>query len=117
MTVQNSNTTVLVTGGSGFIGAHCIIKLLQQGYKVRTTLRSLKREEEVKQMLQEGGITSFDHLSFLEANLSDDKNWEEAVKGCTYVLHVASPTPVLKFNHEDEMILPAKDGVLRILKA
>ena len=117
MTNSNNNKTVLVTGGSGFIAVHCILKLLQQGYSVRTTLRSLSRQNEVKGMLKVGGINSFDNLSFIEANLSDDKNWNEAVKGCEYVLHVASPTPIVKFNHENEMINPAKDGVLRVLRA
>ena len=114
---QNSKTLVLVTGGSGFIAVHCILKLLQQGYTVRTTLRSLKREGEVKDMLKVGGIDHFENLSFMEANLSSDKNWNEAVKGCDYVLHIASPTPVIKVTHEYEMINPARDGVLRVLKA
>jgi len=114
---SNNNYTVLVTGGSGFIACHCILKLLQQGYVVRTTLRSMNRREEVKQMLRTGGIASFDNLSFVEANLSDDKNWNEAVKGCDYVLHVASPTPAIQFTHEDELIVPAKEGVLRVLTA
>jgi dihydroflavonol-4-reductase len=115
--MENQDKLVLVTGGSGFIAVHCIVKLLQQGYKVRTTLRSLSRQDEVKGMIKNGGVTSFDNLSFIEANLSDDKNWKEAVEGCEYVLHVASPTPVIKFTHEDEMINPAKEGVLRVLKA
>lgn len=117
MTNSNKNKTVLVTGGSGFIAVHCILKLLQQSYTVRTTLRSLNRQDEVKDMLKVGGITSFENLSFIEANLSDDKNWNEAVKDCEYVLHVASPTPAIKFKHEDELINPAKDGVIRVLKA
>jgi dihydroflavonol-4-reductase len=70
----NKDKLVLVTGGSGFIAVHCIVKLLQQGYSVRTTLRSLKRQNEVKEMVKNGGVTSFDNLSFIEANLSDDKN-------------------------------------------
>ncbi|HEY9049380.1 MAG TPA: aldehyde reductase [Ohtaekwangia sp.] len=122
MTNSANDKTVLVTGGSGFIAIHCILKLLQQGYSVRTTLRSLGRQDEVKQMLKVGGINSPDSyrdnkLSFIEANLSEDKNWNDAVKGCEYVLHVASPTPAVKFKHEDELINPAKDGVLRVLKA
>lgn len=117
MTNSNKDKTVLVTGGSGFIAIHCILKLLQQGYTVRTTLRSLSRQNEVKDMLKVGGISSFDNLLFIEANLSDDKNWNQAVKGCEYVLHVASPTPAIKFKHEDELIIPAKDGVLRVLNA
>lgn len=122
MTNSTGDKTVLVTGGSGFIAVHCILKLLQQGYSVRTTLRSLSRQDEVKQMLKVGGINSpdsyrDDKLSFIKANLSEDKNWNDAVKGCEYVLHVASPTPAVKFKHEDELINPAKDGVLRVLKA
>jgi len=117
MTNSNKDKTVLVTGGSGFIAVHCILKLMQQGYTVRTTLRSLSRQNEVKDMLKVGGISSFENLSFIEANLSDDKNWNEAVKGCEYVLHVASPTPAIKFKHEDELIIPAKAGVLRVLSA
>mgnify|MGYP001172108227 CR=1 FL=1 len=117
MTNLNNDKLVLVTGGSGFIATHCIVKLLQQGYAVRTTLRSLSREIEVVGMLKNGGINSFDNLSFIEANLSDDKNWDKAVKDCEYVLHVASPTPIVNYKHEDEMINPAKDGVLRVLKA
>ena len=65
MTNSDKDKTVLVTGGSGFIAVHCILKLLQQGYTVRTTLRSLNRQNEVKQMLKAGGISSFDNLSFI----------------------------------------------------
>lgn len=117
MTNSKNDKLVLVTGGAGFIAAHCIIKLLQQGYHVRATLRSLSRENEVREMLKNGSINSFDGLSFIEADLSNDKNWGEAVKDCEYVLHIASPTPIIKFTHEDEMIIPAKEGVLRVLKA
>ena len=115
--MENLKKLVLVTGGSGFIAVHCIAKLLQQGYIVRTTLRSLNRQNEVKEMLKNGGVTSFDNLSFIETNLTDDKNWDEAVKNCEYVLHIASPTPIINFKHENEMINPAKEGVLRVLKA
>ncbi|WP_228424173.1 SDR family oxidoreductase [Chryseobacterium geocarposphaerae] len=117
MTNSNRGVAVLVTGGSGFIAVHCIIKLLEQGYMVRATLRSLHRQNEVKDMLSKGGISSFENLSFIEADLSQDNNWDKAVQGCTYVLHIASPTPVVNYKHEDEMINPAKDGVLRVLKA
>jgi len=115
----NSNTEelVLVTGGSGFIAMHCIIQLLNAGYQVRATLRSLNRETEVRNMLREGGVEASDRLSFIKTDLSTDDNWQEAVTGCTYVLHVASPTPKLNFKHEDEMIIPAREGVLRVLRA
>jgi nucleoside-diphosphate-sugar epimerase len=112
-----TNKRVLVTGGSGFIAVNCIVKLLKRGYAVRTTLRSLNRENEVKDMLKNGGIVSFDNLSFIEANLSDDKNWNEAVKGCEYILHIASPTPATGPGSTDEMVKMAVDGVLNVFKA
>lgn len=68
-------------------------------------------------MLREGGVEAGGRLSFVEANLTSDLNWKEAVNGCTYVLHVASPTPIVHYSHEDEMIVPARDGVLRVLRA
>ncbi|MGQ0532834.1 MAG: SDR family oxidoreductase [Caulobacteraceae bacterium] len=108
---------VLVTGGSGFIGAHCIVQLLQQGYKVRTTVRSVSREPEVRAMVREGGVEAGDNLTFAAADLTKDEGWPEAVAGCAYVLHVASPFPPALPQHEDELIIPARDGALRVLKA
>lgn len=115
----NSNTEklVLVTGGAGFIAVHCILQLLKAGYQVRATLRDLNREATVRAMLREASLEAGDQLTFIQADLSGDAHWEEAVKGCTYVLHVASPTPKLDFKHEDEMIIPAREGVLRVLRA
>ncbi len=117
-----SNELVLVTGGSGFIGAHCILQLLNAGYRVRTTVRSLKREPEVRSMLQHGGIADPDllspeRLSFIAADLESDVGWPEAVAGCQYVLHVASPFPAAVPKHEDELIIPAREGALRVLRA
>lgn len=118
---MNTNSTteklVLVTGGAGFIAAHCILQLLNTGYRVRTTIRDLNRELAVRSLLREGGIEAGERLTFIQADLSSDAHWDEAIKDCTYVLHVASPTPKLNFKHEDEMIIPAREGVLRVLRA
>lgn len=109
--------TVLVTGGSGFIGSHCILQLLAAGYRVRTTVRDLKREAGVRTMLQEGGAEPGDRLSFFAADLTNDSGWAEAVAGCEYVLHVASPLPPGLPKHEDDLIVPAREGTLRVLRA
>ncbi len=109
-------STILVTGGSGFIGSHCILQLLAAGHQVRTTVRSLKREVGVRAMLKEGGAEPGDRLSFIVADLENDTGWPEAVAGCEYVLHVASPFPPNIPKHEDELIVPAREGSLRVLR-
>lgn len=108
---------VLVTGGSGFVGAHCILQLLQKGYRVRTTVRSLAREADVRAMLKQGGADPGAALEFAAADLTGDAGWPEAVAGCAYVLHVASPFPPAIPQHEDELIVPAREGALRVLRA
>ncbi|MDN5286452.1 MAG: hypothetical protein JWR38_2726 [Mucilaginibacter sp.] len=117
MTDTNIDNRVLVTGGSGFVAGHCILQLLQSGYTVRTTVRSLNKKDKVLEMMKNGGINSFEKIEFMEADLTDDKNWADAVKGCTYVLHVASPIFLRLPKHEDEMVRPAVDGTLRVLRA
>jgi nucleoside-diphosphate-sugar epimerase len=110
-------STVLVTGGSGFIGSHCILQLLQAGHTVRTTVRRLEREPEVRSMLKMGGAEPDGRLSFFATDLMNDAGWAEAVKGCEYVLHVASPFPVSVPKDENELIAPAREGTLRVLRA
>lgn len=106
--------TVLVTGGSGFIGSHAILRLLAEGHDVRSTLRSLHREAEVRALL---GAAGEERLRFVAADLTADAGWAEAVAGCDYVLHIASPFPAGIPKHEDELIVPARDGALRVLRA
>ena len=112
-----SDQLVLVTGGSGFIGAHCILQLLGAGYRVRTTVRSLDREAGVRAMLKEGGADAGNRLEFAATDLMSDAGWPEAVAGCDFVLHVASPLPPSVPKHEDELIVPAREGTLRVLRA
>ena len=110
-------STVLVTGGSGFIGSHAILQLLAAGHRVRTTVRNLAREPQLRAMLREGGVEAAEQLSVFAADLEQDAGWSEAVAGCEYVLHVASPFPAGVPQHEDELIVPAREGALRVLRA
>ncbi len=112
-----SSKLVLVTGGSGFIGVHCILQLLNSGYRVRTTVRSLDRETEVRATLGVSGVEPGDALTFAVANLTMDAGWPQAVAGCDYVLHVASPFPLKVPKDENELIVPAREGALRMLRA
>lgn len=110
-------SSVLVTGGSGFIGSHCLLQLLAAGHDVRTTVRSKRREADVRAMLERGGADPGARLSFAIADLEKDDGWAEAVAGCEHVLHVASPFPPGIPKNEEELIVPAREGTLRVLRA
>jgi nucleoside-diphosphate-sugar epimerase len=110
--------SVLVTGGTGFLGGWCIAALLDRGYDVRTTVRDLKREPAVREAATRAAEADPGHrLTVLAADLMSDAGWSEAVAGCRYVLHVASPFPPVQPKDPDELIVPARDGALRVLKA
>ena len=106
---------VLVTGGSGYIGLHCISELLKEGYAVRTSLRSMDRKKEITDALS-GLIKNDESLEFCKLDLMKDDGWDEAVRGCDYVLHVASPVYEKNMKDENSFIDPAKQGLIRALK-
>ncbi len=105
--------TVLVSGGSGYIAGYLIRQLIAGGWTVRTTVRSLSREAEVRRVL----AVDDSKLLFFAADLMSDDGWADAVAGCSHVAHVASPFPAAAPAHEDELIVPARDGALRVLRA
>jgi dihydroflavonol-4-reductase len=107
---------VLVTGGSGYIAGFCIARLIAEGWSVRTTVRSLSRQDEVRRTLSKIS-TPGDRLAFVAADLEADDGWAEAVAGCDFVLHVASPFPVINPRDDEALVRPARDGALRVLAA
>lgn len=111
----NNTGTVLVTGGNGFVGMHCILKLLQDGYRVRSAVRKLERGEKMRKALS--SHVSVTDLSLVEADLGRDEGWDSAMRGCEYVLHVASPVPRTPVRNAEEVIGPAREGTLRVMKA
>ncbi|HEU4905708.1 MAG TPA: aldehyde reductase [Solirubrobacterales bacterium] len=113
---QANGKTVLVSGGSGFLGGWCVVELLQRGYGVRTTVRDLAREAEVRAAVATQ-VDAGERLTVLAADLQGDAGWAEAAAGCDYVLHVASPFPPVQPEDPDELIVPAREGTLRVLRA
>jgi nucleoside-diphosphate-sugar epimerase len=113
---EGDGKTVLVTGGSGYLAGWCIVDLLRRGYRVRTTVRKASREPEVRAAI--GSQTNaHEHLSVHSADLLSDEHWQHLTEGCDYVLHVASPLPVSQPKDPDELIVPAREGTLRVVGA
>jgi len=108
--------TALVTGGTGYVAGWCIVELLRRGYQVRTTVRSRGKAEQVHRAVATQ-VEPGDRLDFAVADLTSDEGWPAAVEGCDYVLHVASPLGVDATKDADAMIVPARDGTLRVLRA
>ena len=115
MNLELTNKTVVVTGGSGYVAGWMIVGLLQRGYRVRTTVRNLASEGAVRQSIS-GQCDPGDRLSFFAADLFQDAGWSRAMEGCDFVIHVASPMGQGAPKGTD-LITPARDGTLRILKA
>jgi nucleoside-diphosphate-sugar epimerase len=111
-----SGETVLVTGGSGYIGGWVAIAALQAGYRVRTTVRNLSREAEVRARFAKA-VDAGDRLSFHALDLLSDDGWDAAVSGCDYVLHVASPIAAAQPKDADVLIRPAREGAQRAVTA
>ncbi|WP_436531805.1 NAD-dependent epimerase/dehydratase family protein [Actinoplanes sp. HUAS TT8] len=103
---------VLVTGGSGYIAGWCTRALLDAGHSVRVTVRDLAREPRIRATLEPGA-----DVRVVRADLGSDEGWADAVAGCDAVLHVASPTLTTVPRDDDEMVRPAVDGTLRVLRA
>jgi dihydroflavonol-4-reductase len=109
--------TVLVSGGSGYLGGWCVAELLRRGHRVRTTVRDPSREAGIRAGLAPEVGDPGDRLTVLAADLLADDGWGEAVRGCDYVLHTASPFPPAQPKDPDELIVPAREGTLRVLRA
>ena len=107
---------VLVTGGSGAIARWCVVKLLREGHDVRASLRDLAREAEVRASIATQ-VDPQNRLTFHTAELMRDDGWAQAIEGARYVLHLASPFPPGPPEHEDDLIVPAREGTLRVLRA
>jgi dihydroflavonol-4-reductase len=113
---EGTGKSVLVTGGSGYLGGWCIVGLLERGYDVKSTVRDPAREQQVRVSVA-SQVDPGDRLTVLAADLTRDDGWADAVAGCDYVLHVASPFPPKQPKDPDELVVPAREGTFRVLRA
>jgi dihydroflavonol-4-reductase len=107
---------ILVTGASGFIATHTIIELLNHGYDVRGTIRNLNRSDELRTLLAKHNERAAD-LELMQADLLEPDGWLAAVQGCDGVFHMASPVVAIQPSNEDDLIIPARQGTLSVLRA
>jgi nucleoside-diphosphate-sugar epimerase len=116
---DNASTTVLVTGATGYIARHVVVQLLDEGYAVRGTARSTSSlgglRSDLTPFVQDA--SSIDRFTLVATDLTRESGWADAVAGCTYVYHVASPIPSAPPKDPDDLIVPARDGTLRVLRA
>lgn len=113
---NNTKTRVLVTGITGFIGAHVAVQLLKRGYAVRGTMRNLQRRDNMMKILKENCGESID-IEFETAELTKAEDWDRAMDGVEYVMHIASPLPFDLKKDENDLIIPAREGTLNVLRA
>ncbi len=114
MNITGQSNKVLVTGANGYIGLHTVLRLLQLGYRVHATVRATGQQKNVQETLSR--LVDTRNLEFSLADLTEDDGWQVAIRGCDYVIHIASPVPLVDPINEDELIIPARDGTLRILR-
>ena len=115
MAIDPTSTKILVTGANGFIGLHTVLHFLKAGYNLCATVRTQEQGEKVRQTLAKH--TDTQRLKFIEADLTKDEGWDQAAAGCDFVLHLASPFPTEAPKDENELIIPAREGTLRVLRA
>ncbi len=113
---EGDGKTVLVTGGSGYLAGWCIVGLIERGFRVRTTIRNPNRVPEVHASVA-SRVDPTHHLTIHQADLTSDEHWKNVIAGCDYVLHVASPLPASQPKDPDELIVPAREGTVRVVGA
>jgi len=115
MAMDLASTKILVTGANGFIGLHTVLHFLESGYQVCATVRTEAQGEKVRQTLANHVDTN--KLEFICADLTRNEGWDQAAAGCEFVLHLTSPFPAEAPKDQNELIIPAREGTLRVLRA